>query len=680
MRTDFTRSNVSESTLDVSSPGSSSFDHYHRHQHALPLGKFIPVMCKPLMPNSVLAGNVAPQYTLENVGTPQIGPTRQDTHTIAVSFRRINRDWRMLVEGKSGFDALPQFNVATLFESIMTTLFSGGEIDGSWESVVNKFYVNNDNVDVDGMINLVQEYYFGLYQGVNDFGYNRDWFAIEAFRIRDFHGTFSQDRKGFFSFIYEVAKPYFGNGSILDNLRYPCMTYYSPAMSLTRDYELLTIFDISLIHSWSALFRITNMSVKFLDKKFVLVIEFADVESFIVNEMPLRAQYAAWYDSLRNWHVEERSNLLDPDLWDSQSLLVDTIGSPKFLQFVQLLLPRYRCYGSDAFTTVQTDAAFRHVFNPIFNDLSISDSVDSSFASSDESVLGSIYSVLVSGIEQVFPQGLFKRVSTSQNTSGVWLNDLKTMRRSGMLERYLARDYFFPDTYEGQLRARYGIEPSDLLGVSSQYISGTESFISGDQQIASTNGTDGVTGTPAGTRTFTGGAASNGVVQFASQGDFVFLVTFSSLQPIVTYDSKDMFLSCLTRADLPFPEFADDSNVMIQARDMIRGLESCISGLGYVPRYYGWRTDIDSAHGPFLREYRSFIWLRDWKTSVLSTLIGTADDPRVSPFAISAYGLHVHLPLDAFNGSFYGDDYIAYGDVTFNYSIQAPLPAAVQHI
>lgn len=685
MKLDFTRSNVAENTLDVSQPGQSSFDHYHKHHNSLPLGKFMPVDVTPLMPNSVLSGVINPEYTLEVIGMPQIGSLRLDTHSIAVSARRINRDWVSLIEGDIA--TIPTFNSAQVFCTLLFRLLQDPE---------DTFVAYNGRNQLLGVLDVflgsssayfyaavIKTYKFWIDQTINsdnEFGYLADWMNVEVHRLE-----LLKDGPvvPILQAVYEVMLPYFGEGSIMDNLRYPTFTYYSRARVLGEQMFNIRQTDFVTGYRYD-----TNLFVK---DTIATGTDEIPTDGCICNEMMLRAQYAAYFDCLRNWHVEDKHKMPNPTQWSGASLFFAMGSAVDPRPYMCYLLPRYRFFGSDAFTTVQTDDVFRHVFNPIFSSFGPPESDQQIIVTSDggiphtiDGVLNGIYQVLLNGVSSVFPQGLFRRSTGTQTDIITYQNDLQTMRRSGMLERYLARDYFFPDTYEGQMLARYGVSSSDILGQTSRYISGTEKFISGEQLLASTNGTDGVTGTPAGTRTFAGGASDSGSITLSSGGDFVYLVTFASLQPIVTYDSLDMHLVEHTRADLPFPEFADDTRVEISARDMIRHFQGDTSLLGYVPRYYQWRTSMDSVHGKWLRDYRSMIWLRDWYSTVSSVVtdpdIQPADIITGSPFNIDAYGLHVHVQLDAFNGSLLPDDSIAYGKVEFNFAISAPLPAAVEHI
>ncbi|CAJ0610712.1 unnamed protein product [Cylicocyclus nassatus] len=584
MKIDFSRSNVNDSMLNITSPRKSTFDLYHKHHHSLPIGRFVPVNVQTLMPDSVLSGTIKPEYTLEQVVTPQVGPLRFDTHTVAVSARRINRDWldiyrNLALGGQYGYlGDLLMSEVNRLMSSVYFTDLTTYR-SAPWNTIV-------------------------------------DW-------------------------IHFIGQPFLGEGSILDELSYPCSTYYAPNFVILR--TLFSGDTTAIIDPLDLSDRLAELEGdQFFNLFDYIQNDFVFSNSTLVNEMPLRAAYAAWYDALRNWHVEERKNLLDPDDWGKVPLVNDHLTADVFFM---LFVPHYRCFGSDPFTTIQTDDVFRHVFAPIMPDAggTAQNSFSSTGDAADVTDYDSIYQVMVQGISKVFPQGLFRRSSANGVTEVNYLADLQTMKRAGMLERYLARNYYFPDTYEGQMRARYNIDASDLLGCTSRYISGSESFLTGEQQISN---------------------VSTSEMEAGTRGDFIYLVTFASIIPIPDYDSLDPHLVENSRADLPFPEFADDTRVQINNSDVIRNLGNG-SLIGYVPRYYQYRCQLDSVHGKYLREYRSYLWLRDWYSTYgynrVKDLI-SAYEPQdvVSPFTIDAYGLHVHVPLDAFLGTVHEFDPIAY--------------------
>lgn len=662
----FSRSNVNEESLQISKPGRSSFDFYHDHSTCLPMGQFIPVDVLPLMPSGIVSGNVIPEFALDTVGTPQIGPTRLDSHVIAVSARRINKDWRQLIEGR--VDLIPQTNIALLFGRIAKTFFKLSNDTSTFRQVIQAINKGVNRYDVMPLHEAFNNYMDVFFEDPGaDTGYMLDRFVILRNRENQYltnlvagtspYGVVTAE--DLMNYIYYVMQPMFGEGSILDNLKYPIFSYYGSAMNAFRaaienDQDLPSVGNLP--NDWSDLFAVVNYTGTRLQS--------ADMGSFVVNEMPLRASYAAWYDNLRNWHLEERDQLPDPDTWGSNSIFAGVV--PVELVF---LLPRYRTYGNDAFTTIQTDAAWRHVFAPIYDDGFSEMSFEVSESSPTETGdFNRIYDVMIQGVHRVFPQGVFKRTSSDSNYFTAYLADLQNMKRSGMLQNYLAREYYYPDTYAGQLYAHWQIEANDLVGVSSQYVGGSEQFISGEQKVNAT-GTD---DTPAGTRTFVGGASTSANVLYSAGGDFVYLVTFVSLQPIPCYDAKDMHLSELSRADLPFPEFANDTRVEIRTQDMLRGFEYYSDSIGFVPRFLQYRSILDSAHADFLRDKRSYLWLRD----AYATNDFSAVNPQGQPMAINAYSLHVHPALDAWLNKSVWDN-IAYGKITFTYAVDFPLPAAI---
>lgn len=707
-RNSFSRSNVNEKMLEISQPSRSSFDLGSTNDSSLPLGKYIPVRCEHLIPSAVLVGSISPEMTLKEIGVPQIGPLRLDTHTIAVSKRRINKDWVKVVKGSA--TSQPSFEADVLFGVIAQILLTSDHsfsLDNvpSFSTIISSLVTGTPPTNLTltfilrGLFNRAASFYYQQVNSSDDVScYNKDFYMMEHLRLSQLASRFPEgasvtlaDYDPWYA-LFEIMKPYFGSGSIMDRLGFPSF------LRLGRSYQWLTQYKYAYTNP-EAVTQITftylnGFNIKLTDVLRVSyyslptsgpnpTVEYADSLYYRCSEWDIRASYAAWYDSLRNWHVEEADKLPNPDDWYTQSILeggrlLSTVPV-YFGQLCCFLIPRYRDYQNDLFSTIQTDDVFRHIFAPIFtqSDDYISQNGDLSQGSYDNIL--SLISSIDSALNVVFPFGIFNRsaYASNDNYGSSYVNDLQTMRRAGMLEKWCARNYFFPDTFEGKMKARYGISANDLLGVTSEYIEGGESFITGQQTINPTETAE----MPAGSRTFQGGSALTGdTFSFAAGGDDVILVTFCSWMPLVTYSATNPHLSELSAADVVAPEFATDTRVQIQAMNLVRDMEHVTDFIGFVPRYVTYRARLNEVHGEFLDEKRSFVWLRDWYSTTIRNGNGKLLRlPYYSQFAINAYDMRVRMPLDGFLDLQPWDE-ISYGRITFAYSIDLPLPAAVEFI
>lgn len=731
----FSRSNVNEKTLNISDPLRSSFDLSHRSHVSLPFGKYLPVNIEKLMPNSTINFGMSPEMYMEKIQTPMIGRTRLDTHTFAVSARRINRDWNLFFEGASGYSVLPQINFVTLSNYILNYLFSYDpttstqSITNNWATdlVTYASTASSTHAVACHFYNKVISTYRYMatagqptsgaphdtaFDSYGDYGYLRDFFGVEYKRLQSIYQPLyaisagkTQDQvitaapqgEPYYvlaDMLYNILYPYLGEGSVCDMLGYPILNKLGRAHQGLRTICTRKALGNGVVDDYVACL-FTNYKCPILGVEGVSTGSTSDytpldysstpqaITSVLRSEMEIRANYAAWYDCLRNWHLEKRENLLNPDTWNNTGIFAVFFSNRSLQNFYgacQLLLPRYCMYSRDFFTTIQTDDIFRRVFSPVTS-LSMASTLPLKSASSPANSFD-FYQELFSIKEDPssssfipFPGGNFAYPFLSSSfTAGAFRNDLQTMRRSGMLEKWLARNYYYPDTYAGQMMAHYGIEPTDFLAYCSDYIDGSETFLDGKQEINNTATSE----MPAGTRTLVASASTKSGVMFSSNGDFVFLVSYMSLQPLVTYNAANMHLSELHRMDMPFPEFANDARISISPDYLFRDCEDDNVNIGFVPRYYQYRVRADEAHGMFLNDYRSFCWLRDAYCNS-QHYSGTASSDEIKRFRLDAYSMHVHMPLDAFLG-LQPSDSVAYGIIEFVHDVNCPLPGAVEFI
>ena len=245
---EFTRSNVSEKMLDISNPKRSTFDFYSRHRTALPIGRFIPVGVKKLMPNSVIAGTIQPEFTLENVSVPEIGPVRLDTHTVVVSNRRINRKWIKVIEGT--LDNCPTVDLSRVFNYVCTNVL-GVDTPTAFTLRFGSTVGTSENewvYDVEEVYKSAITFYQNLCTPeASDFGYMKDFYASEVSRLKSLFGQLKSQRLfpsaqansyQALMAVYNILMPYFGEGSILDNVKYPILGFYNPVLNMLRAYNV----------------------------------------------------------------------------------------------------------------------------------------------------------------------------------------------------------------------------------------------------------------------------------------------------------------------------------------------------------------------------------------------------------------------------------------------------------
>ena len=764
--TNFTRTNVAPSSVVMTSPERSSYDLSHRSNITLPVGKFIPVNIEKLIPGSTSRLGLSPSFSLETLNVPEVGRMRLDQHTFAVSARRINRDFRLFFEGDELHKELPTFDFPLLVQGVLHWIFTRVEntnnvVDGFEPACVSAnpayhAYLLLSSASLNYRSRAKNAGYD--YNHVFDFDYLHDFYNVEASRLHElaeYYKRLSSDSDDFnnpitpnewyarvlsdvddsgswgevcfepFIAIYEILKPYFGEGSLFDMLgmhtvkRYSKQLYRAAAVYRNNCFTIGSSFQHtqpasdgtaagaclrSFYHSFN------NFYADVLDGYDAIVdnahlyngITFSgsvEREAFLrpVSEMELRAYYSVWYDQLRNWHFEKRSNLHNPDLFDSTpvldtELLKDfTPSSPSYefmritTKWLSLLLPRYCNWSKDIYTTIQPEDKFRYVFAPLSGDAEAKVPVDS--VSSPDSLNG-IIEIVSDEFNSIFPYGQLFRdpLGNAHGVLSCLRADLNTMRRAGMLEKYLARTYYHPDTYAGQITARFGIEPQDIDLISSRYLFGQESLVEGEQ-VKNATGTE---ETPAGLRTLVAGVGNEEGTLYQNGAEFTYVISLLSLVPLVTYDPLNMHMFERYLLDLPTPEFANDTRITITPNEFMRDCIYETSPVGYVPRYYQYRLRADEAHGDYLTDKRAFVWLNDTYRKYFEVQISRSQtDPSIfhpsasvvkwladRSYNLDAYDMHIHLTMDAFLNLREWDN-IAYGKVDIVFETNTILPGAV---
>lgn len=722
----FTRSNVNAQTLNVSDPKRSSFNLSHKVNLTMPIGRCVPVQMEPLMPSDVLQGSVSPELQFEKILTPQIGPVRLDTHTFVVNMRRINKDFKNgLSDDKP---SIPTFEYSIYFGFFFGILAFGGwsssAADGEGGVPVSypttAFYPsfnldnfasgNNSTMPIN-LKEASQRIVAAMYSGCENllaliekqkFNYRKDS-VVTYMQYLDASpwdepsaASPDNDPVDFIRSLLYVIKPFFGEGSLMDYLGYPVFTEYSAAVDSIKHYckigaqsdklakAILRHFLAGQTTKVSIFTLLTSVLKDVNDSTGVFTFQNLDLPDKF-SELPLRAYYACWFDYLRNWHIESRNDVLNPDSFGDQLIIplaaIQSTTITQKLPYVaaawSLLDLQYRNYTTDFLNSIQTDDDFRHVYSPVVGTAAVGGQKNTDLLDTDTPVSPDLITYLDDS-KISFPAGvssLYRRIIDGDFSETLLQQDLQTMRRAGMLEKWLARNYYFPDNYVGRIQARFGIKPSDYNVLLSTYIGGSEQFISGDQKVANV-GTD---QTPVGQRTMVANAASSDSYSYQSS-DWGFLVSMVSLVPIVNYDIAHPATLMSLQQDFPSPEYATDARFEARTADFLRGfsIKPCI---GYVPRYYMWRVRGDETHGRYLTDLRSYSWFKDW----YSMFFGSSDNNYVDTsfvnheFSLTPYHLRVHVSLDAFLGLNDWDP-CSFGSVNVGLSINRPLPAAVEYI
>lgn len=693
-KNDFSRTNVDVNSLNVSTPNRSSFDLSKNSMQTIPFGVLYPTRCTKIIPGSTIKGSVNPDLMLEKFATPAAGRMRLDTHTFLVAARRIHKDFKKFIEsgitGKTALN-LPSFTLDEYFKSIFETFYVGKKYTLAdkkmatiFADVRSKYTQQIVSFDPGTLYQFTLRYIatnlahlttIPTDTDVKKIGNNLDFFQIESERLYETADNITLTNYFLGDFVYDVMWTLFGEGSTLDQLGYPIISYAGSIRERLNDADK-SCRNLMSVTSWTT-GKLDDYVAAFGGKTIdnVLIINGAEVDEdddvvftspddntttfFAVSEMPLRANYSVWFDYFRNWHLDKESSCLNPDDFGSSNL--SSGGSQ-----IMLLIPRRRNWSRDGFTMIQPDDVYRHVYAPA----SVAEGAFTGTQGSEpepfDLTFTSVTTALFGGSSAItlpFPS-TFTHLFGESIESSAYYHDIQTMRRAEMLKHKLTRDYYNPDTYVGQHFARYNVQPEDMSILCSKYLGGNETMISGSQQISNINNED----TDAGQRTLVANASSNDEYIY-NTSEHAYLINYVSIVPLVHYDALEPTLQDLSVNDQVIPEFANDNQVMIRTCDLVRNTyeSGYETGLGYVPRYYGHRIALDDVHGKYLREYRSYTWLRDHKNEGDSILTKNAMNE------------HINTPLDCFLGLKQWDT-VALGSIDMPLFIECALPAKVENL
>lgn len=430
-------------------------------------------------------------------------------------------------------------------------------------------------------------------------------------------------------YYYTYCDFLFGEGSLLDFLHYYIITHdiidkYVDTLKsrlfvgdvdrLNGEFELAEEF-YDYLHELD-----TTDSMKFYvigrsDQADYGSISFDNfLDSGLVSELteweyPLRAYYRIWYDYYRDINLEK--NAVDPATFGANPL------SSLFL------LPlRIRCWSKDLFTTAMIDDPSYHVIAPIYS----GDDVRVSYLSDNQSQLSQTPEDTITDIELRYhdQNGQEKSVVTPtlsrlrgfidrdsiDDENNFYRLDLALFKRCQHLQDFLRRDFFFGSLYRDQIEAHFGIKSKDARLQFSEMLSGSDTYVSLSTQVNNTTTEQ----MDAGEKTAVayGAPDGDGYTYFCDEHGI--LINLLSLIPEAQYNAHPKQMSVLKRLDFAFPEFANEGAEIMLANELSRNITD-IKPFGYQPRYYEYRTRVDTVHGQLLSSKRGYTFLRDWTTT-----------------------------------------------------------------
>lgn len=191
--------------------------------------------------------------------------------------------------------------------------------------------------------------------------------------------------------------------------------------------------------------------------------------------------------------------------------------------------------------------------------------------------------------------------------------NILALRQAEALQKYREITQSVDTNYRDQIKAHFGVNVPASDSHMAQYIGGIARNLDISEVVNNNLQGDGeavIYGKGVGT-----GAGS---MRYSTGSRYCILMCIYHAVPLLDYDISGQAaqLLCTSIEDLPIPEF---DNIGMESVPAVQLFNSKLFGssvvkagsiLGYNPRYYGWKTNIDRIHGAFTTT------LKDWVAPV----------------------------------------------------------------
>lgn len=206
--------------------------------------------------------------------------------------------------------------------------------------------------------------------------------------------------------------------------------------------------------------------------------------------------------------------------------------------------------------------------------------------------------------------------------------DVLALRRGEALQRWKEISLNVPQNYRAQIKAHFGVDVGENMSGMSTYIGGDSSSLD-ISEIVNTNLQSGDTSSEA-VIAGKGVGSSQGSEKFEARDWGVLMCIYHNV-PLLDYviSAPDPQFFVTQNTDLPIPELDSIGMQSIpvsmysnSSLELVTGFNSADFTMGYLPRYYNWKTSYDYVLGAFTtteKEWVAPITPALWK-QMLSTI------------------------------------------------------------
>lgn len=221
--------------------------------------------------------------------------------------------------------------------------------------------------------------------------------------------------------------------------------------------------------------------------------------------------------------------------------------------------------------------------------------------------------------------------------------DVLSLRRGEALQRWKEISLNVPQNYRAQIKAHFGVDVGENMSGMSTYVGGDSSSLD-ISEVVNTNLQSGDSSSEA-VIAGKGVGSSQGSEKFEARDWGVLMCIYHNV-PLLDYvpSAPDPQLFVYQNTDLPIPELDSIGMQSIPVsmysngdNELVAGFASSDYTMGYLPRYYSWKTSYDYILGSFTtteKEWVAPITPAIWK-NMLSTVTTASSSVTYNIFKVN---------------------------------------------
>lgn len=464
-----------------------------------------------------------------------------------------------------------------------------------------------------------------------------------------------------FNLFYDFYSSFVGVGSNLDYLNMSRVSMRDMYMMLLSAY----VFKKSNI----SYYDVGDNKLNYLVYESIGSFDEADFSNESMSVLPLRANYAIWYNYYRDQLLETLP---------SEPSDLDTVTETELLN---LILPRQRCWAKDTFTTALANTGTGSMIVPI-------DHSTSPFAKASKMVVTGVGSdnmedmqmyeyQLTDGTKVQLPTRFLSGMHGADPDdagSNYYGFSLDMLNRAQRAQKWLQKALIYGNRIQDRLYTSFGVKFLDNRLHLPEFLSSSRQLV---QLSVNTNPTTIVTdksSTVAGDKSANAYAydKGDGFSRFCEEHGFI--MSYLTIMPEATYPySVSRHFKKLDKFDYAWPEFATigmDAVYMSElcGSSLELSRQASLDVFGYQGRYYDYKCHQDEEHGELQTTQNMYTFSREFD------ILDDEKKPKLNYVFV-----HCWPSLDMFVVDSSLADYFRY-DIHHSVAAERPLPVCGMYL